>query len=1112
MVSKKLKTILVIKIFLGLLLTSISYAESEEKSKLTDFKALQISQQANAYEIDTDFFNAQIDILQEENRFRYSGYLNQDFTSFFPKENNFLIDVTRRYTLLPSLAGEYSKVTMAHIFLNDIRAGFYQRTDNAGNNSGAFFASSLEDNQRLADANWTENNGVFNYYGLLNTKVSFSHNDSSITSKWKIGGQEFNGTKNGNRYEVLRKEDGGTVLLDRAFILWDDKTFQGKIETGGSALSRINFSRKANDVYNFMAMYGDYGISSSKSSDNSVSGMVFNHKTFSPEASWVVKEDAAGSSFYGFIQDKSFNGSFSGKEGTFTLKDKVTQAIETDFSYATENNATAFQILAKNKNLYGNVEKEAFDIYFRNNEGEVADLHGRKIPYGYNATGAWVNGKLDFEHIQYSNAVNGRINLDLENFNAQASWERADGLWKVEGFADGKDFRYYESNGSGGIDRSLEITRENGEINRIGSERINQIMDGNIDEALIMLKDDLGLDLDFDYRWGEGKKYFVTFDSDARLLSSNLDDNLIELKIGEAGYFRFLNPDNSLNIKIGKPSRNTLPLETMRYTNGSLTLNLDNTRLSYDEGSAVAGLYTPQNYLLEVQTTGLQAIKDNIGDAIETVKDGDFDKETRNQLIQNSVRSINVNFRELSKGYVSFRDQRWNQIMASLATDVSVGSLNSQDMIDIIDADDSGEQLYLTLERMLPQKSLNTYFSMAERSLFYTMAHSIRNPEPFSPGIGYTRRLSGTARGMFSSANNASSFSAIQNLPFIGMDEGYFDIAVSAFGPGSRTMLGFSSPVSRYYASFKEEFSPLSGLVMDTDALFYAYRLPDDFSMNISDNLNNPSSVNQLLTPLYSYDLNLENEFGVIIPGMIVGTGLKSSDDKWYTRLEVMPYPKFNLDSKTMDINLEGTENQDFSPARILSSFGLATDIRGGLKGDLLGQKAKIEARKDVNNYLSLAPELTLQDMFTLGIEAKSSSHADSPEIMTYTSKLNALGFETTALLEQNIFSKTDFVQLGLSRKAGKNTYEATAGIFSWNNDGTREAVERFYSFGLNLNDKKRLLQSFALNELTGAVRSTTSCQFRLGPNDTWIMFDNTATMDKDGTQWDTSLKGTMHF
>ncbi len=650
----------------------------------------------------------------------------------------------------------------------------------------------------------------------------------------------------------------------------------------------------------------------------------------------------------------------------------------------------------------------------------------------------------------------------------------------AEGEWDGNWFEYLESETTSGLEREISLAKAGGDIVRLDNAKINHVLDGDIDTILDVIGNDLAADLDFDIRWSEDDADYLSVDIPDRLLTASIDDHFLQLQLTSDGYLQYDSADDDLHLKLGAPNDGKIPVYTAQYSDDFLSVNLDDTLLALDRDAGVAGLYTDTNYLAKAVLEDESVITEGASDAWEAIKGGDFGEEECNNLIRSTLQEVQINSRELSKGYLTFQESKWNELLRSLAWDVGEFSLSDETIIQVIEAEESTEQMYVVLEALLPASSPSAALAERERSLWYELGFSILDSsstqQPASLGIA----------GFHAPASvSFSSFYAPTALKEtglgVGAEVGYLNADLPLFGKHARTSLGASTLAERYYVYWGENVMEQSGFTASLDGLLYAYRFPDDASLDLHDAYQRPFSASgshrSLVDYLYENDQD-RDALGLVVPGALFGGTIRSTHDMWYAKARVMPYLPAKFDPEDFSLTLEDLESAG-DLTNFYETLSYATDLRGGFKLPFWGHEVQLDLGRDVNGFLSVAPQIRLADRFTFGIETDGPTLRD-PHYLKYHVGAKLFGLDSRFFMEENPVSETQVYGASIDKEIKGHRYNLSAGLASWDNAGTQEVVERYLSVGADLNSKTYLTGSILCDDILKTQRYLFGSQFRL--------------------------------
>ena len=754
----------------------------------------------------------------------------------------------------------------------------------------------------------------------------------------------------------------------------------------------------------------------------------------------------------------------------------------------------------------------------------------------------WDNQQFQFEKIQHDKEMlQGYLTLFGEELNGSLFFEKGKGLFKVYGKMNEKEFSYHEQSVNGETQRELLLTKSDGEKILLDNSEINDFIHGDLNGALDVLEREFGADLDFDFHWGTADENHLAFDSQERAFHAEMNGYRLVLDISRDGYVKFDSNDNRLHLQMDAPRNNTMPINIANYKNDFFALNLDHTNLRFDQLANVLSLNTDQSYIMKVHTAPLDDIKQIVQEDVDQIKNGEFDFTiaARDDAIRSVLEEIDFNPRELAKGRLKFSDPKWNNLLLSLAWDVGEFSLTDEDLIRIINADDS-QQLYLFLEGML-DRNLEDALQQKERVLLYDMGMSILEPSTASNSFSGVDHLWAPSQVQFNESSSRRILGA-ENL-FLGYDSGIIDVNVPVLDKYSRTALNMTSPADRYYAYFKDRLFDSSSFDVQIKGLAYAYRFYDDMLLSVRDGYQSPFSVNQFNPSLLSYDVRKKNTLGqdlnltaaekdfvpfrkteigyegsfkeednsVVIPGIILGGSVKSPGEFWYTDVDLMPYVPLGLVNHEFEVEFQGIDGLK-GPLDFYKPINYATDVRSGIHLDPFGQDVQLEIGKDINELIALRPSVTLLKNFKLGLEMEGKEFGDF-QFLKYFSESKFLGFQSRFFWEQNLDNLTDIIGTSIERQVGAHRFDISTGLSSWDNAGIRETVEKYVSVGANLNKKVRLTSAIFLNDITQSTYFKNSCQFQIGGQaDKLLAIDTLLGNGHDERSLDVSLRAQLNF
>lgn len=639
--------------------------------------------------------------------------------------------------------------------------------------------------------------------------------------------------------------------------------------------------------------------------------------------------------------------------------------------------------------------------------------------------------------------------------------------------------------------RSLVITTSDGVIRSVGADRFLAVEHGHADALVSMLRDDLKLDLDFEKHFGSGGQDFVKFNDATSLLSADIAGHQIQWELTKRGSFQYNSPDGMIALKASNPSDGRIDLQTLRYNDSFMSVKLDNTYLAWMKGSSVLGLYDSKSYLIKMYLADSQQLEQSAKDVFDMVRQGDYKQVSAGKIIRDNVKEMKVNAREIvSSGALFFKEKRWNNLFSSLAWDVGEFSLSGSELAAVAEAKDHKEQLYIVLNHITPN-GLQHEVMNKERSVFYQLGASLIDGSSATEGMGVTS-LSQPAQVNFTSSK-AMPFSGMEGISS-GFNAGFVDISVPLIGSSSYTHLSLRGEAQRAFLWSDNEIMNTGSTGVHFTNLLYAYRFGPDTQISLEQGYRRQFSVQHQTRPLYNYDLrdaagNNETglqDLGYIVPGMMQGISLKDNDQRWHTDVTLMPFVPVTVNDQ---LNFGVGNGQGFAPTSIMNQLEYAVDMRGGVTMDVFQQKLALDAGKDVNNMMSLAPELTLAGKYKAGLSV-TGAQLGSPETYRYHLGADALGLNSKFFMEQNVMSRTNSMGMSFDKKLGQNVYNFSTGVSAWDNAGVSQNVESYYSVGMNLNERCQLVNTLLIDQLTGSLGFQTSSSLNLFKKDISVGLD----------------------
>ncbi len=664
----------------------------------------------------------------------------------------------------------------------------------------------------------------------------------------------------------------------------------------------------------------------------------------------------------------------------------------------------------------------------------------------------------------------------------ELSFDRQLGSRLISGTWNGAQITYRDVTTAAGRDTSLVIENVDGEIRSIGADRLRAIEHGQINEVVAALHDDLKLNLDFEKHFGSGGQDFVKFNDDTRLLSIDIQGYQAEWKIASDGYLQYKSPDGTLAFRANNPSNGRMDLPMFRYEDSTMSVKLDHTYLAYSKEQSVLGLYDSRSYMIKMYLIDSQQLKGEAKDIIDQVRQGNYHQKSAGQLIADNVKEVRVNTREIVRSKaLLFKDRQWNMMFASLAWDVGEFALSGADLAKVVEAKNRKAQLYMLLDHVVPQ-GIQTEIGNKERSVFYQLGSSLM-----------AGNSAGSAYGVTSMVQPAQvNFMSQTAVPLTGMEgvssgfsSGLVDASVPLVGSSSYTHLSLRGEAQRAFLWSDNEVMNTGSANVHVTNLLYAYRFSPDTQLAVEQGYRRQFGVTHQARPLYNYNLRDANgmnnedglqDLGYVIPGMMEGISVKDNDQRWHADITLMPYVPVTMNDQ-MKFGLGN--GSGISSSSMLNQLDYAVDMRGGLALDVFRQKISLEAGKDVNNMLSLAPELTLAEKYKAGVNV-AGAQLGSPQAYRYHVGADALGLNSTLFVEQNVVSKTSSMGVSFDRKSGEDIYNFSTGMSYWDNAGAREAVENYYSVGVNLHQRVSLVNTLLVDQLSRTIGFQTSSLFNL--------------------------------
>ncbi len=664
--------------------------------------------------------------------------------------------------------------------------------------------------------------------------------------------------------------------------------------------------------------------------------------------------------------------------------------------------------------------------------------------------------------------------LDIA-FNKELGTRLINGIWN------GEQIKYEGIKTASGWDSSLVITSSDGDIRSISADRFHAIEHGRVDELVTALHDDLKVNLDFEKHFGSDGQDFVKFNYDTRLLSAEISGYKAEWRVAKDGYLQYSSPDGQLAFRANNPVDGRMDLPMFRYEDSFMKVKLDNTFLAYSKELSVLGLYDSRSYLIKMYLVDSKQLENEAKDIYDQVRQGDYHQKSAGEYIKDNVKEVKVNAREIVRsGDLVFKDRQWNSMFSSLAWDVGEFSLSGEDLGKVADAKDHKEQLYILLDRIAPQ-GIRAEVLNKERSLFYQLGSSLSSGNAANTTLGVTS-LSQPTQVNFSSTTAAP----LANTEGVssGFSSGMVDASIPLVGSSSYTHLSLRGEAQRAFIATDNEVLNTGSANVHVTNLLYAYRFAPDTQLNIEQGYRRQFAVDHQTRSLYSYDLRDASgnnqdglqDLGYVVPGMMQGVSIKDNDQRWHTDVTLMPYVPVTVNDQ-MKFGIGNGAGA--SSSALTSELGYAVDMRGGVAMDVFKQKLDLEAGKDVNDMLTLGPELTLAEKYKIGTSVTGAT-LGNPETYRYHLGAEALGLNSQVFVEENVVSKTNSLGMSFDKKLGEDIYNFSTGVSYWDNAGVREAVESYYSVGVNLHERVQLVNTLLVDQLTGSLGFQTSSLLNL--------------------------------
>ncbi|MBI2094985.1 MAG: hypothetical protein HYT89_02325 [Candidatus Omnitrophica bacterium] len=224
----------------------------------------------------------------------------------------------------------------------------------------------------------------------------------------------------------------------------------------------------------------------------------------------------------------------------------------------------------------------------------------------------------------------------------------------------------------------------------------------------------------------DGRPVHLDFDWNSRILSGNFDGYGLSMRLATDGFFKLDTADRRLRLDIGFPERTsagwTVPLRAASYHVQNMRVDFSGTHLDLDLGKNILGLYGDR-YILEADLFAPAEMEARLKAGFQDWDDLSFGKEGREKLIRSTLKDVRVNMRELRK-HVYLGDPQWDDVMALVAFDVGEFSMSSDQIVDIVNADKPGRQLYTFLQAV-SRGSADRTVNNAEKNAIFGLGNSI---------------------------------------------------------------------------------------------------------------------------------------------------------------------------------------------------------------------------------------------------------------------------------------------------------------------------------------------------------------------------------------------------
>lgn len=620
----------------------------------------------------------------------------------------------------------------------------------------------------------------------------------------------------------------------------------------------------------------------------------------------------------------------------------------------------------------------------------------------------------------------------------------------------------------------------NGDLRFLSEEEIKGI--SNVNDVFDIL-DREEVDITFSKRFNDNT--FLSFNQERRLLRGKYGN--IDLAVNFEDFTQSVLQIKKNNLDLSVRPRadlHSVNLDRAQFLNSYYKLDLDNTYFNVNGVEKIAGFYTQDDTLIaEVVGDDYDYSFENLQDVYDDIRKDGLSNDERDSLIRDTVKEVRINPREISKNErLVFADRRFNSLLGFLAVDVPIVVLSDEEVVKIANAESSEEQIYVFLENSA-QNDLQTEVLNRERSLWYELGSSI-----LEEGKTQTDALSmvqnyDAARVNFSSSvgvSHAQAFNGALGGTSYGIQKGYLDIDLPIFGRYSRTALNFSSVAERYYLSSQDDIYDAGSFGLSYDALMYAYRVPEDYSLSVVDNKRDIYTVNSYNKSLLSYEINHdpEDQLGVVIPGALFGFNARDNEGDWFASVRVLPYVPLELEPESLDIKFSQAQSGEGSS--FYDQIEYATDIRSGFKSRFFNRDVSMELGKDVNDELFLAPSFQMTKHLGLNYEV-SGLAADQIHFERYGFDVEALGYNSEMFYEENYLNQTHTFGSILRRKIKDNTYSLSGTISYWENAGVDEIYEQAFAFGLSLKDHTQWISAFIMNDVNNTTELRQSVQHHFG-------------------------------